>query len=222
MRLLRVNVGLPAPLTDDRTGRTVMSGIAKRRVEDDVVMVGATNVLGDGQGDLVAHGGVDKAVYSYPHDHLPAWMDEIGYGEGVDAPFGENLSVHGLTEDDVRIGDRWVWGDAVLEIAQPRWPCFKLGLHSGHRDLPALLIASERSGWYARVVQEGAAPVAGELTLLRRDPDAPTVRETFRAARGQLGPERALTIAGYPALASRWSDMIRTRHAQPASGVAQE
>ncbi|HEV2127662.1 MAG TPA: MOSC domain-containing protein [Thermomicrobiales bacterium] len=220
MRLIAVNVAQPAPLVDDRTGRSVMSGIGKRPVVADVVLVGETNIMGDGQGDLVAHGGVDKAVYSYPHDHIPAWMAEIGYGEGKDAPFGENLSIFGMTEDGIHIGDRWQWGDAVLEIAQPRWPCFKLGIHSGHRDLPARLIASERSGWYSRVVQNGEAPVEGKLALIHRDADAPTVRETFRAAKGQLPVEAALQIAARPALANCWRETIQKRYAatEPVSG----
>lgn len=212
MKLLAVNVGRPAPLRDDRTGREVLSGIRKTPVAAQKVIVRTLNIDGDGQADLVAHGGVDKAVYCYPHDHLPAWDDEIGYGTGVPAPFGENLSVLGVIEDDVRIGDRWRWGEAMLEIAQPRWPCFKLGLHSGHRQLPALLIATERSGWYCRVVVEGIAPVDGELTLDRRDPDAPTVHETFRAAKGLVDAERAETIAASPALAARWRDMIVKRY----------
>ncbi len=212
MRLLEVNVGLPTPLHDDRTGREVMSGIGKRPVGVSEVEVGRFNIAGDGQADLVNHGGADKAIYCYPHDHLPAWGVEIGYGTGIPAPFGENLSVLGLTEDDVRIGDRWQWGEAVLEVAQPRWPCFKLGLHSGHRTLPAKLIATERSGWYCRVVSEGRAPVRGDLTLEYRDPDAPTGRETFRAAKGDVPDDRAAAIASHPALAARWREMIVKRY----------
>ncbi len=219
MILLAVNVGRPAPLQDDRTGREVLSGIRKHPVVEPAVMVRTLNIDGDGQADLNAHGGVDKAVYCYPHNHLPAWDAEIGYGPGVPAPFGENLSVLGLMEDDVRIGDRWQWGEAVLEIAQPRWPCFKLGLHSGHRDLPALLIASERSGWYCRVVTEGIAPTGGELTRIHRDPDAPTVHETFRAAKKLVTPERAAEIASCRALATRWRHMIETRYAVSGSTV---
>ena len=93
MRLLEVNVGLPTPLHDDRTGREVMSGIGKRPVGVSEVEVGRFNIAGDGQADLVNHGGADKAIYCYPHDHLPAWDAEVGYGTGIPAPFGENLSV---------------------------------------------------------------------------------------------------------------------------------
>ncbi len=213
MKLLAVNTGLPSPLFDDRTGREVLSGIRKTTVTEPDVTVRSLNIDGDGQADLNAHGGVDKAVYCYPHDHLPAWEAEIGYGGGIPAPFGENLSVLGLIEDDIRIGDRWQWGEAVLEIAQPRWPCFKLGLHAGHRKLPALLIASERSGWYCRVVTEGAAPTSGELTLAFRDQEAPTVHETFRAAKGLVPDDRAAVIANHPALAAKWRGMIEKRYA---------
>ncbi len=212
MKLLSVNVGLPAPLLDDRSGRTVLSGIRKRKVTTATVAVGRTNIVGDGQADLQAHGGVDKAVYVYSHDHLPAWLDEIGYGTGVDAPFGENLSVAGVVEHGIRIGDRWQWGDAVLEVAQPRWPCFKLGLHAGLRKLPALLIESERSGWYCRVVIEGEASVTGDLTLVHRDDDAPSIDEVFRAAKGKVDPERAAAIASHPALAARWREMVDRRY----------
>lgn len=214
MKLLTVSVALPAPLRDDRTGREVSSGIGKRPVDAPTVAVDAVNIAGDGQGDRIAHGGIDKAIYCYPHDHLPAWEAEIGYGPGVPAPFGENLSLLGLTEHEVYIGDRWQWGEVVLEVAQPRWPCFKLGLHADHRDLPARLIASERSGWYCRVVTPGTAPATGELALVYRDSRAPTVRETFRAAKGLVTPERAATIVAFPALAARWRAMIEKRYAR--------
>ena len=217
MHLIRVNTALPSELHDDRTGRVVLSGIAKSTVSAPGVRVGTTNIAGDGQGDLRAHGGVDKAVYAYSHDHLSAWMHEIGYGDGNDAPFGENLSVSNLLEVELCIGDRWSWGDAVLEIAQPRWPCFKLGLHSGHRDLPARLIQTARSGWYCRVVAEGDAPTSGMLTLVHRDPDAPTVQETFRAAKGEVTHERAEAIMVHPRLAARWRDMIAGRYAKTES-----
>ena len=211
MHLIRVNTALPSELHDDKTGRTVLSGISKRTVSIPVVRVGRTNIIGDGQGDLKNHGGVDKAIYTYSHDHLPEWMDEVEYGENRDAPFGENLSVSGMLEGDVHIGDQWRWGDAVLEVAQPRWPCFKLGLHSGHRDLPARFIQSERSGWYSRVIVEGDAPTEGVLTLLHRDPGAPTVHEAFQAARGSVPRAQAEAIAASPKLASRWRDMVLAR-----------
>lgn len=211
--IIAVNVGLPAPLPDARTGKVTMTGISKHAVTADHVTVRFTNILGDGQADLQNHGGPDKAVYCYSHEHLPAWRSEIGYPGDRRAPFGENLSVTGAIEDCAHIGDRWQWGDVVLEVAQPRWPCFKLGLHSGLHDLPARLIANERSGWYCRVVTEGDAPTTDAcLTLLRHAIDAPTVRKAFQAARGLLPPDDALRISGTSALADRWRRMILRRY----------
>ncbi|CAN5678793.1 MOSC domain-containing protein [soil metagenome] len=216
--IVAVNVGTPAALTDSRTGKVAMTGIVKRTVDAASVTVGFTNILGDGQADLQNHGGPDKAVYCYSHDHLAAWRDEIGYPDDRQAPFGENLSVIGATEDDVHIGDRWRWGNVVLEIAQPRWPCFKLGLHAGLHDLPARLIANERCGWYCRVIVEGrASTVDSCLTLLHRNDDAPTVREAFQASRGLLPPDRVDRIASNTELAISWRQKILRRYERTAT-----
>ena len=214
LHLLAVNVGTPAPLFDTRTGRTTLSGIVKHTVDDATVTVDFVNIAGDRQADLVHHGGQDKAVYCYAHEHLPCWQGEIGYPPpGKEAPFGENLSVTGATEDDIHIGDRWQWGDVVLEVAQPRWPCFKLGLHAGLPDLPVQLIECERSGWYCRVVTEGEAPASnGDIRLMRRDDNAPTVREAFRAAKGRVDRDHATRIAHHPALAAAWRSNIARRY----------
>lgn len=218
MTLQHVNVGKPTELIDHERGRSVLSGIGKHDVALPTVMVHETNISGDGQADLKNHGGVDKAVYTYSHDHLPDWQAEISYGVGSDAPFGENLSVSGLTEDDVYIGDHWQWGDVVLEIAQPRWPCSKLGLHSGHRDLPVRLIDTERSGWYSRVVSTGEAPTSGPLKCIHRDERNVTVREAFRAAKRLIDPHRALQIASHPKLAASWRHMILKRYQKTEIG----
>lgn len=215
LTLIAVNTGTPSPLIDTRTGKETMTGIVKHTVPASTVQVGVTNIWGDQQADLEHHGGADKAVYCYPHDHLPTWREEIGYPDGQPAPFGENLSLLGATEDDIHVGDRWQWGHVVLEVAQPRWPCFKLGLHADLHDLPVRLIESERSGWYYRVMTEGAAPtVDARLSLMHRDPQAPTVREAFQAAKGLLSPDDAIRIANAPELAIAWRRMILNRYRQ--------
>ena len=107
----------------------VMSSIAKRAVADGTTLwLSPLNLAGDAQADLTVHGGPDKAVYAYPSEHLPWWSEELGEDLGP-APFGENLSTIGVTEDDVGLGDVWSWGEALLEVCQPRTPCFKLALH---------------------------------------------------------------------------------------------
>ncbi|HWI03453.1 MAG TPA: MOSC domain-containing protein, partial [Acidimicrobiales bacterium] len=119
-------------------GQPITSGIAKRPVTAEYLWLDRLNLEGDAQADLEVHGGPDKAVYAYPSEHLPAWSAELEQELGP-APFGENLSTAGATEDDVCIGDRWYWGDAVLEVCQPRYPCFKLSMHRGRGDIGRLL-----------------------------------------------------------------------------------
>ena len=197
-----VYVGQPTVIGMSR-GKPVVSGIAKRPVTESSVFVGRTNIAGDGQADRVNHGGPDKAVYAYPAEHLGAWKTERGYSDGP-AMFGENISIVGVLEDEARIGDVWRWGDALLQISQPRWPCYKLALH---RDDPKLLkafVASDRCGWYLRVLEHGEAPVGGDIELAERHPAGVTVRDAFRAARKVATPELFQRVRALDVLASTW------------------
>ncbi len=150
--IIQVNVGQPKLLGRVRD-ENVYSGIAKRPVRPGTVLwLSLHNLAGDGQADLSVHGGPDKAVYAYPSEHLPLWEEELGHTLGP-APFGENLSTRGGTEAEVCIGDRWRWDGAVLEVCQPRWPCFKLALYRERSDIQLQLKANGRTGWYLRVVR---------------------------------------------------------------------
>lgn len=200
--LRAVYVGQPSVI-GTRRGKPVVSGIAKQPVAGERVFVGRTNLAGDGQGDRVNHGGPDKAVYAYPAEHLRRWKAERGYPDGP-AMFGENLSVVGVLEDEARVGDVWRWGEALLQISQPRWPCYKLALH---RDDPKLLkqfVATDRSGWYLRVLEEGSAPVGGDIALVERHPAGITVRDAFRAARKVAEPELFHLVRALDVLAQTW------------------
>ena len=205
-RLLEVNVGLPAPL-GQRRGEIVLSGIRKRPVTSPEVTVSTVNIAGDGQADLVNHGGRDKAVYCYAADHFPFWKQSIGYeGDGEHAAFGQNLTVAGIDETGIHIGDRLRWGDVLLEVSQPRWPCFKLDMHSGVPLLMKRLIASGHSGWYLRVIESGTAPTSGDIEIVERDPLAITVRDAFDARRDpKMDAARYREIMSHPKLAEAWS-----------------
>jgi MOSC domain-containing protein YiiM len=125
------------------------------------------------------HGGVDKAVYAYPSEHLAGWAADLDQPElpaSPTAPFGENISTRGATEDDVYIGDVWQWGTAVLQVAQPRWPCQKLTLHRRSAAVGGLMRSTGRTGWYLRVVETGVVDVAGPITVVERHPAALSVR----------------------------------------------
>lgn len=201
--LRKVAVGMPALLGTNRQGE-VISGIRKRFVTDEEIFVGKTDLMGDGQADLRNHGGFDKAVYCYPSDHFPWWAHEHGYiGTEGEAPFGENLSTIGIDETEVCIGDIWRWGEAVLQVSQPRWPCFKLAMMAGRLDMVKRFVDSGRSGWYLRVLEEGIAPVGGPINLMERDSLGVSVHLAF-AVRAGANDTEAERVFSHPALADAW------------------
>ena len=219
-------VGEPSVL-GYRRERPVLSAITKAPVTVPELTLTELNLDGDRQADLTVHGGPDKAVYVYPAEHYPAWAAD-GF-EASAADFGENISLTGVTEDDVRIGDVWAWGDALVQVSQPRSPCYKLAMKTGRKDVAPLMIDSLRCGWYLRVLRPGTVPTAGALELVERA-DAPTIAEVYVvsfANYGQLPPEKieaaldfADRVLATPALAEQWSagiqstvDRWRTRHA---------
>lgn len=165
--------------------------------------MGWLNLAGDGQADLEVHGGADKAVYAYPSEHIAAWADELGQPLGP-AAFGENLTVAGWLESDVCIGDLWAWGDAVLEVCQPRWPCYKLGMHRGDQGILARLRTTGRTGWYLRVLEPGTAPVAGPITAAVRHPAGVTVADVHEARLNGASPERLDLMLDLPELSDEW------------------
>jgi MOSC domain-containing protein YiiM len=189
MEVAGVYVGKPSVL-GHRRDRPVLSAITKTRVAAPVLELTELNLDGDRQADLTVHGGVDKAVYVYPAEHYPAWASD-GFEAGL-GDFGENLSLTGVTEDDVRIGDVWAWGDAVLQVSQPRQPCFKLAMRTGRQDIVPAMIDSGRSGWYLRVLRPGTVPTSGAIEPAERA-DGPTISEVCVvsfANYGQLPPEQ--------------------------------
>jgi MOSC domain-containing protein YiiM len=201
VRLVSVNVGRPAYLGMHR-GKPVQSGIAKRPVVADSLRLDWTNLEGDGQADLEVHGGADKAVYAYPSEHLPGWSEELGEELGP-AAFGENLTVAGWLETDACIGDRWIWGDAVLEICQPRWPCYKLGLYRGNNQVMPRLRNSGRTGWYLRVVQTGEVPVGGPIAV-EPHPAGITVMDVHEARLHGMAQDRLAEMVALEPLAMGW------------------
>lgn len=201
---------MPAPLGIWQ-GEEVVSGIRKTPLSSPTVTVGATNLAGDGQADLTVHGGPDKAVYAYPADNWP-WWKEHAHFDAAPASFGENLTVRGADEHAVRIGDRFSWGTAELEVSQPRGPCFKFTMLTGREDMAARMTISGRAGWYYRVLKEGSAPTQGELVRTYTNEEMPTVYEAFIAL---YHPRVAIDIlervANAETLAHQWRDALVRR-----------
>lgn len=210
--VVAVNVGAPQVLAE-QDGVRVYSAIAKRRVATGTVLwLSIGNLAGDGQADLRVHGGPDKAVYAYPSEHLAPWSAELGE-LGDHAPFGENLSTSGVTEQQVSVGDRWRWDDAILQVCQPRWPCFKLALHRQRPDIQARMRATGRTGWYLRVLEPGEVTVGSPIEVIHRDPAGLTIADAHEAMGDRHLRDRDLVeaLAGHDALAEEWRGPLRER-----------
>ncbi len=176
--LISVNVGLPKEISVH--GNEVRTGIFKELVAHRVA-ARRLNLDGDRQADLSVHGGPDKAVYAYPAEHYDFWRSELPDMDlPLDLPlgmFGENLTLGGLREDQVNIGDRFAIGSAEFQVTQPRMPCYKLGIRFGRPDMVRRFLHSRRTGFYFRVVKEGDVGAGDSVTLLERNPGNVTVAD---------------------------------------------
>src|SRR5215213_4241698 len=201
-RLLAVSVGRPLDVT--WRGRVVRTAIWKSPVADRR-WVGRLNVDGDGQADLMGHGGAHRAVFVYQQQSYAYWEGQLGRSLAEWGTFGENLTVDGLADDEVRIGDRLGCGTAVFEVTQPRVTCFKVGIRLDEPRMPALLTGHGRPGFYLRVLQEGDVGAGDDIRVLHRDPQGMTVRRVsdllYTADRDESSLRAAL---GIPALSEGW------------------
>jgi MOSC domain-containing protein YiiM len=207
MRLFAVRVGRPAshPVPSaDAPDEVFTSAIGKRPVSGPV-WLGARGLAGDEVADHRAHGGPEQAVLAYATEHYPRWRAEWGGADPPDGSFGENLAITGTDEDVVCVGDQWRIGDALLEVSKPRSPCNRLAWYNRRDDLIQLVRATGRSGWYLRVLAEGALEAGAAVTLAARPYPGLTVRRAARAmANRQHDTGEALLLVNCPALAADW------------------
>jgi MOSC domain-containing protein YiiM len=203
LRLVSVNVG-QIRVIGTRDGQSLRSAIGKEPVTGESIGVHSLGLDGDVQANPRVHGGPDKAVYAYPADHWTWWEREQRF-PCRPAAFGENLSTEGGDESEIRIGDRFAWGDAILEITQPRSPCNKFAVYSRRGDAPALMLQSGRCGFYLRVIREGNAPVEGGVLTRIATSGNPTVREAFFAAFARpIDDALRQRVSAVPELAPAW------------------
>lgn len=197
------------------TGRVVPFGckgepsaIAKTPVTE-VLSVGPIGLLGDEQGDLVHHGGVDKAIHHYPRDHYPFWQVKLDNHPLLDTvgAFGENISTLGLNEDTVCVGDRFRLGSALVEVSQGRQPCWKLGHRFSNALVPAQMVSTSKCGWYYRVIEPGAVCVSESIELIDRPSPEWTVALVFHLLIGGGGkkePHLLHELAKLSVLSESW------------------
>jgi ferredoxin-NADP reductase/MOSC domain-containing protein YiiM/ferredoxin len=174
-RLLSVNVGMPANVAWQ--GNTVYTGVWKRPVEGPQ-MVRRLNIDGDGQGDKAGHGGEQRAVLVYQIQSYEYWQTHFGRNDFSYGQFGENLTVDGLADDEVCIGDRYQIGEAEFEVTQPRVTCFRVAMRLGEPELPALLVSHHRPGFYMRVIREGYIQAGDRVRKTRTGPGGLSVADT--------------------------------------------
>jgi MOSC domain-containing protein YiiM len=202
-RLESVNVSLPRPVQLGE--RTLMTGIFKQPVEGRVPLT-SINLRGDGQADRKVHGGPEKAVYAYALEDTRWWAElfETALDPGA---FGENLSTTGLDVSGAVIGERWALGSVLLEVCQPRLPCFKLGLRFGDPRFVAMFAAAGRPGAYLRVLTEGELGAGDAIEVVHRPDHGITCA---RVAHVVLRERRqAAEVLAAPQLANEMRTMLR-------------
>lgn len=155
----------------------VSTGIFKCPITGPVA-VKRTQLTGDVQADRINHGGEEKAVYAYPWEHYAHWASELKRNDFALGQFGENLTTEGLLETELSIGDRIRVGSALLEISQPRQPCFKLGIKMKLPGFPKLFLKSGRVGFYLRVLEEGSLEAGNTISVEPTDQERITVQAT--------------------------------------------
>ena len=172
-RVLSVNVGQVREI--DWLGQRSTTAIWKYPVAGRIPVVGV-NLWGDDQADRRAHGGRDKAVYSYSREDEEWWEQQLGRAVEL-GTFGENLSLQGVDVTGAVIGERWQVGSTVLEVARPRIPCWKLGARMNDPDFPPKFGAAGRPGAYLRIIAEGDIGAGDEVRSLYKPSHGITIGE---------------------------------------------
>ena len=206
--VVSVNVGTPRDIP--WRGEMVRTAIWKQPVQGRV-RAGRLNLAGDGQGDLKGHGGEQRAIMVYQLDSYRYWESYLGRSNLECGFFGENLTVDGLADNEVCIGDRFRIGTALVEVTQPRVTCYRVGMRTNHSAMPALLVSHHRPGFYLRVLEEGDIGAGDEIVKVAAGPERMSVAEIdallYSSDHPQESLRRALRI---PALSAGWRDSFQT------------
>jgi MOSC domain-containing protein YiiM len=181
-RVVSLNVSLPEHIV--ASGQSFFTGYNKKPQQDSIFLH-KTHFEGDGQGDLVHHGGFDQAVCVYPFEHYEKWNAELQLTNPLSIPsFGENITPSGFLEDDVCIGDVFQMGNAVVQITQPRQPCSTLACILNRPDMIKKVVQTGRTGYYLRVLQEGFVRAGDEISRIEKHPSGITLTETNKIKYG--------------------------------------
>ncbi len=209
IQVISVNVGLPREVV--WKGRTVLTGIYKEAVAGSVA-VRQFNLDGDRQADLTVHGGANKAIYAYPAEYYAFWKEQF---PGMELPwgmFGENLTITGLLDETIHIGDQFQVGTAQLVVTQPRLPCYKLGIKFGRDDILKRFLQSGLTGFYFAVLKEGEVAAGDPISLLHRDEHQLKVADITRLYhRDKHNLDLLRRAVAVEALPEEWREYFRER-----------
>jgi MOSC domain-containing protein YiiM len=204
-RVLSVNVGKTRSVPF--AGQTVTTGIFKVPVEHPVV-IGPLGLHGDVQADLSVHGGAEKAVYLYAHEHYERWQALLK-ADLQPGNFGENITAQGFVEENVYIGDILRTGTALLQVVQPRSPCYKLQVRFARPDMVALFVRQGHPGWYASVLEEGTVQAYDGIQLEERTQDKISIADVWRYSLSERAdPDTYHQILSLPLLPAFWKDRV--------------
>ncbi|WP_313627858.1 6-hydroxyaminopurine reductase [Kosakonia sp.] len=188
------------------------SAIAKLQVEGELTLT-ETGIAGDEQAEKSYHGGTDRALCHYPREHYAHWAQMFPQQAALFcAPaFGENLSTSGLTEKNVFIGDIFRWGDALIQVTQPRSPCFKLNFHFGISDMSTQMQSSGRTGWLYRVIAGGNVSAEAPLELVSRVSDVSVYDAAAIAWFQPFDDEQYHRLLSAAGLSASWTRTMQKR-----------
>ena len=202
-KLISVNVGKPREF--DFNGRPARSAIWKTPVSGRVAARGV-NLEGDDQADREAHGGPDKAIYAYAMEDARWWEQEVGrpflYGE-----FGENLTTEGIDASGALVGERWEIGTTLLEVSQPRIPCWRLGVRMNDPLFPRHFADAMRPGAYLRIVREGILGEGDPIRVVEKPDHGVKVVDVFRIYFRER--DQVASLLTVPALSESWKNWAR-------------
>ncbi len=204
MNLVSINVSQPREIAYNQ--KTLKTGIFKEPVFGRV-QLRSLGLDGDGQADLKNHGGVNRAVYVYTIENYEYWKKELERDYFPYGQFGENFTVEGMLEDQIHIGDVFRIGGTLMEVTQPRVPCFKLGMKMNLDQFPKLFLASGRIGFYLRVLKEGEVKAGDRIHRVKIDPSRMTVHEVSHLLHfGTKNIDEARRALSVQALSPGWRE----------------
>lgn len=206
MKIISVNVGLPRAI--EHNGEIVTTGIYKTPIAG-TVRVNADNLAGDAQADLRYHGGWSKAVYAYGSEHYEFWRGELGIDDLQFGAFGENLTTEGLLEHRICAGDHLRVGTAEFVATEPRFPCFKLGVKFGRKDIIKKFQKSRRSGIYFAIIKTGEIAAGDRIEFISRDANQVSISDLSDLHDKKNNLELARRALAVEALPEKWKRDLR-------------